>query len=856
MKVQSLLPNLHSAGVRVPQCGKLAAMDAKSLRTLELPKVLELLAGYCAFTPSAERALALQPTGSLETARRLQAEVTEARALLESMPHASIGGARDIRERVEGAARGIALTPADLLDVKATLVSARSLGRTFERHAESYPHLFEISRQLPPAIGLVDAISRAISDRGEVLDSASDRLASVRSELRVAHDRLLTRLQRMVNNPEVAQYLQDNLVTQRDGRYVLPLRAEFKGRIKAVVHDQSASGATLFIEPLSVVELNNRYRELQLAERDEIRRVLAELTARVGERSAELLQIVDVLSSLDLALARARLADHLGAVEPVLLPFQKRRVSGAARPKDDAATPERHPGSTLRLLQARHPLLDPATVVPIDLELDPQTYALVITGPNTGGKTVSLKTAGLLCLMAQSGLHIPALEGSSLTVFEQIFADIGDEQSIEQSLSTFSGHITNIIRILDQAGPRSLVILDELGAGTDPQEGAALAQAILAHLLDKSVTNLVATHFPALKAYAHGAPGVVNASVEFDDESLRPTYRLVIGLPGRSNALAIARRLGLSPDIIDQARGGLDPADVQADDLLDEIHRQRDQARQARIEAEAARRGSQALRAELAGRLEQIENERLEILEAARQEAEAQLAAVREELNRLHEILDQAPAPADEIPAAAAALIELEAELEERVAHEPMSELALEELDIGTRPLRAGDRVRLRRLGTVGTVGAVDEDDAEVHIGNLRVRARVWDLELVAKEDPDASPEAGRPPVDPKSSAAAGAQRSADDHDGLTRVSGAARPSVEIDLRGRRVDEALDELDTYLDAAYLAAMPFVRLIHGKGTGRLREAIRQELGRHPHVSSFETGQPGEGGDGVTVVKFVP
>ena len=445
-------------------------MDDKTLSILEFPKILERLAGYCAFSASQEKARALRPTDDILEAQHRQAVTAESVRLQVTHGDLSIGGARDVRGPVDLAQHGGALAPTELLDVKYTLVAARTLTRTFERLAVQYPALTEIVAQLPPPMGLIDAITRAISDRGEILDSASVKLTVVRREQRIVHDRLMAKLQKMVADPRNGPYLQEAIITQRDGRYVIPLRAEFKGRIRSIVHDQSSSGATLFVEPLAVVEQNNQYRELLLAERDEERRILAELSQQVALHGYEITHTVDVIAELDLALACGKYAEDLHAVAPGVARLPAARLRN---------TPERHPGSVIRLYQARHPLLDPRTVVPIDVELDPQTFALVITGPNTGGKTVALKTIGLLALMAQAGLHIPAHSGSEISVFHAIYADIGDEQSIEQSLSTFSGHITNIIRILETADVRSLVILDELGAGTDPQEGAALARAIL-----------------------------------------------------------------------------------------------------------------------------------------------------------------------------------------------------------------------------------------------------------------------------------------------------------------------------------------------------------------------------------------
>ena len=432
-------------------------MYQKTLHTLEYPKVLERLARLCAFAPSADKARNLQPVNNLDLARSLQAETSEATRMLSHSTDVSIGGARDIRPSVDLAYHGGILTPAEFLDVRSTLVSARTLSNFFTRTSESYPHLGRVAAQISIPPYLIDAISSVISERAEIRDAASEALATFRHDMRIAHERLLAKLQRMVSDPHNTPFLQETLITQREGRYVLPLRAEFKGRIKAIVHDQSSSGATLFIEPLGVVDLNNQLRELQLAERDEERRILTALSQQIADHSQEISISLDAIAELDFIFARARYSMDISACEPILHLIPHKPES-------------QHPGCVIRLLGARHPLLDPQSVVPIDLELDRQTYALVITGPNTGGKTVTLKTIGLLALMAQSGLHIPAHSGSEISLFQDIYADIGDEQSIEQSLSTFSGHMTNIIHILGEADRRSLVILDELGAGTDPQE--------------------------------------------------------------------------------------------------------------------------------------------------------------------------------------------------------------------------------------------------------------------------------------------------------------------------------------------------------------------------------------------------
>jgi len=815
-------------------------MNEKTLHTLEYSKILERLASYTAFAASAEKARALRPTTDIEEARHRLAETREVVELLATNTNLSVGGAHDVREIVDLAAHGGILTPPELMDIKSTLISARTLARLFEHHAGQCPNLADIAAQLPPPFGLVDAITRTISERGEVLDSASVKLANIRHDMRIAHERLMVKMQRMVTDPKNAPYLQEALITQRDGRYVLPLRAEFKGRIRSIVHDQSASGATLFVEPLAVVELNNEYRELQLAERDEERRILAELSYQVGMHAYEINHSVEIIAELDLAFARGKYAVDLDATEPVLHPI-KVNVRAKSHETPGQPIPHLHPGTIIKLYEARHPLLDPVSVVPIDVQLDPQTYALVVTGPNTGGKTVTLKTIGLLALMAQSGLHIPAGSGSEISIFESIYADIGDEQSIEQSLSTFSGHITNIIHILEKANRRSLVILDELGAGTDPQEGAALARALLTHLLQRGITTLVTTHHPELKAFAHATPGVINASVEFDLETLRPTYHLTIGLPGRSNALAIAQRLGMPENIITTARADLSPSDLRADDLLDEIHRQRDQARQARAAADKARHEAEAIRNELVNRLETVEDERRAVLEKVHAEGERQVRELQEEIHQARAALARARQPAEALQA-----IEEKADILEMIVEKPVERRRIQgdAIDIPLqRAVRLGDKVRLRTLNAQGIVTVLGEEEAEVQVGMMRVRARLVDLEAIRATLSSES-----------SNLSAGDDLQSTEYANYNQKSEVTSPGIELDLRGQRAEDALDALDRYLEAAFLTGLPWVRVIHGKGTGKLRQVVRATLSQHPHVKSFEAGGENEGGEGVTIAKL--
>ena len=777
-------------------------MNPKHWHTLELPKILERLAAYAAFSAGAEKARCLAPaTDLLEVQERL-ATTTEARTLLSARPQTSLGGARDVRPQVETARRGGVLSPAELLDVRGTLVAARTLQRTLTRLHHQFPRLAAIAGRIGHCPELVERIGHCLDERGEVRDEASKELARIRRELRIAHDRLLDRLQRIISSPENTAYLQEPIITLRQGRYVIPLKADFKGRIRGIVHDRSGSGATLFIEPLAVVELNNAWRELQIQEEQEVHRILSDLSAQVAACGEEIERTVDALAELDLAFAKAQYAESLETTEPEV---------GEGRP--------------IQLLQARHPLLDPETVVPIDVVLDEETHVLVITGPNTGGKTVTLKTVGLLALMAQSGLHIPVAPGSGLPIFDAVYADIGDEQSIEQSLSTFSSHLTNILSFIDRADERSLVLLDELGAGTDPAEGSALARALLETFRQRGATTLVATHYPELKAYAQLTPGVKNASVEFDPETLRPTYHLTIGLPGRSNALAIARRLGLDEEIVRRAESLISREDRQTEGLLADIHRLRLQAARERDAAHQARLEAERLAEELRERLARIEEERAAILEEARQEAAAELEQLREEVRALRRRLQAAGASLKTVAEIEEELEELEEEAAPPVEAEPLPSLTPP-----PPPPPPRDPLWVEPLRAEGRVLSLEGEEAEVQVGPVRVRVPLARLALrTAAEEPATEPA------------------------GLTYQ--VPTPEVRLDLRGCTVEEALERLDRYLDEASLADLPWVQIVHGKGTGALRRAVRDFLRTHPLVASYRSGEEGEGGDGVTVATLV-
>ncbi len=746
---------------------------------------------------------------------------------------------------------GALLFAPELLEIRQTLQRARQLRTLLVRLESSFPSLAELAWNIEPCDEVINQIGRCISERGDVVDSASSKLQQVRGELRAAQERLLSTLERLVHNPDLKPYLQDTLVTQRQGRYVIPVRAEYKGTIEGIVHDQSASGATLFIEPIKVVQQNNAVREWELEEEREVRRILTELTELVADEAEYIRRNAEILAELDFVFARARYALDTDCTLPEVVSFRtvKQPLAPREGQTNGAVEPVFHPGAVLDLRRARHPLLDPTTVVPVDIYLDDETFIVVVTGPNTGGKTVALKTVGLLALMAQSGLLLPADPGCKLSVFEGIYADIGDEQSIEQSLSTFSSHLTNIIELLDEADPHTLVLLDELGAGTDPDEGSALAIALLENLRDRGITTFATTHYSDLKLYAHNTPGVTNASVEFDVETLSPTYELSIGLPGRSNALTIARRLGLNPVIVDRAEAMVRPDQIEADQLLADIKRAKMEALTAAERAKARERQSQLLESDLRYQLASIEEARRTVIAEARGVMEAEVAELRAELDQMRRTLRTNPfggtggtggAGSTATPTHDEFLNRAQQELNRRSRQESQIERRVvmpgpaEERIMGA--IEVGDRVFVPSLQAGGDVLAIyeREGEADVQLGSFRLRLPVKRLELRQKATRDDTP--ARVTLQASSIAA-------------------ESPGMELDLRGVRVDEGLDRLERYLNQAARARLPFVRIIHGRGTGAMRSAVRDALAAHPIVASSRAGEGNEGGDGVTVVKLV-
>lgn len=812
-----------------------------TLNTLEFPTIRGMLARYASFSASKQIIDTLAPSADAFVIAQQLAHTREAVYLLAQNPDLTIGAARDVRDAAKIAQRGGVLDAGTLLDVARSLGAMRRLKQLLGKSdATIVPHLIAYIQELPTLPAIEERIERSINHDGEVLDSASAKLASLRSDIRITMGRVQERLQHIVSSGQYSDALQESIVTVRNGRYVVPVKASHKRMVKGLVHDQSGKGITLYIEPMVVVELNNKLRELQLDEADEIARILAELSDMVAGQAPAISSGIKALAELDFAFAKAKFAGQLRAIEPIMIDVMQ------------GVDPEIH------LVKARHPLIDAAHVVPIDITMPHQTRVTLITGPNTGGKTVSLKTTGLLALMAQSGLFIPANDGSRLPIFGRIFADIGDEQSIEQSLSTFSSHMTNIIRILGhlenhvevvstevrtQLAPNewqpqaavfaddlpSLVLFDELGAGTDPVEGSALARAIIEHLITYGVFMIATTHYADLKSYAHNTPGVQNASVEFNAETLSPTYRLMIGVPGRSNALAIATRLGLDRRIIDRARDVVPAQELQADALLAAIQRERHEAATLLAQAEQAKAEALQLQVQAQQRQQQLEAD----LEQERQRAiaaiEAEVRQARTDLRRLRDDVQQVSVTKKWLEDAQQQANEVqEARVKQLQQQRRQKAPTVTAPEPAARPLQVGDAVFVPSINLTGDVVAIQVEDqtAEVQVGGFRLTVDLSDLRLTK-----AKPEVRATPA--------------------TAVPSTPNVALELDVRGMRAAEACERVDRYVDDAFRAGLPFVRIIHGKGMGALRQALRDQLKQHRQVKSL-SGGGANGGEGVTVV----
>jgi DNA mismatch repair protein MutS2 len=780
-------------------------MDARSLVLLEFPQIRTRLADLTSFPPSRRLAEGLEPSADAIVVARGLDETDQTRALLTARPGIGVGASHDIGPWVERAARGGRLDPAEFIEIAETLDAASRLGTALAEERRTL--LRELGRELHPLPALRSTLARSFDPVGELLDTASPRLGGLRAAVRVAYDRLRRRLDALVGS-ELGGALQEPIVTLRNGRYVVPVKAEARGRVKGIVHDASGSGQTLFVEPLVVVELGNSWREAVAAEQEEIERILDELSAVVGANATPLRETLDALARFDFWMAKAQLAVEMEAVRPEHADRPEVVVLGA-----------RHPGLTGR-------------VVPIDIRLGDGYTALVVTGPNTGGKTVTLRTLGLLAVMHQAGLHIPADVGSRLPVFRDVFADIGDEQSIAQSLSTFSGHLRRIIAIVEAAGADTLVLLDELGAGTDPTEGSALAQALLDHFIRAGALIAATTHYAELKAYAHTTPAARNASVEFDLDTLSPTYRLSIGLPGGSQAFAIAEQLGLAPVIVADARSRLTESQAAFEETLARIRATETETSDALDRARAAEaRAAEALRLANEERL-RARRERDELVRTTRNEAARLVDDLRNEVRTTRRRLERETVTAPALDAAVARAEESLARLPE--AGPPV---AVEAAPAVMRSWRVGERARSRSGGWEGRVAALERGGrrATLEAGGLRVVVDIEDLEPAGERS-------GSRPSPAQSGSNAGQ---------LSLARARTVPSS-LDLRGARVDEALESLARYVDDAGLAGLERVTIIHGLGTGALRDAVRAEAGSHPLVKEVRPGERGEGGDGATIL----
>ncbi len=783
----------------------------KSQSTLELPAVLELLAGEAVSDPAKEACRAVKPGTNREEILRLLAETTAAKDLMVYKGSPSFSGLRDVRGALARADMGGVLNTRELLSIAAVLASARAV-RSYGMSSEKESCLDQFFRTLQANKFLEDKIVTSIPAEDEIADAASSVLADIRRKMRAAAARVRDSLQKIISAPSMARFLQDPIITTRSDRYVVPVKAEFKGSVPGLVHDVSASGATLFVEPMAAVKANNEIRELKAKEKAEIERILAELSADCAEHRTDIDGDYAVLVHLDMIFARAKLSFKLDAMEPELSE------------------------KGIRLRRARHPLLEKGKAVPIDVELGDDYDTLVITGPNTGGKTVTLKTIGLLCLMAQCGLHIPASEGSHVPVFRSILADIGDEQSIEQSLSTFSSHMVNIVGLLSESGEDTLLLFDELGAGTDPVEGAALAIAILENARGKGSVIAATTHYAELKVYATNTPGVMNASCEFDVDTLRPTYRLLIGIPGKSNAFAISQRLGLSEDIIEDARSRVGVSSARFEETIEKLEqtrrimdRDRQEAARLLLKAEEERKKAAQIRAELDVRLEKAE-------EKARREADRILADARtvaestfRELDRMRSEQNEA-ADHNRINEARAAM---RRELNDARDALRSPEEPAPPTQASARPVRVGDTVLIRSMNVKASVLEVNADRTLLlQAGIMKVTAAEDEVLLLEEEKP----------IQPHRRESRGVE---------LRDSAA---SSELDIRGMETIEAIPVVERYIDAAVQSRLESVRIIHGKGTGALRSAVQQALRRNKQVKSFRLGRYGEGETGVTVVEL--
>ena len=800
-------------------------MNEKALKTLEYTKIIDQLTEYASTEMGKQMCRELQPSCDLGTIRQSQTETTDALTRVRMKGSLSFGGVKDVRGSMKRLEIGSSLGIPELLAVSSLLtVAARA--QSYGRHekSEEFPDdsLDERFRALDPLTPVNNEIKRYLPSEDEVSDDASPGLAKVRRSMKIVGGRVHTQLNSILNSSRT--YLQDAVITMRDGRYCLPVKAESKSQVPGMVHDQSSTGSTVFIEPLAIVKLNNELRELEIQEKREIEFVLAALSSQLMPYTDAILSDLSILAELDFIFAKAALSRHYNCVEPT---FNNKRY--------------------INIKDGRHPLLNPKQVVPINIWVGDSFDLLIVTGPNTGGKTVSLKTVGLFTLMGQSGLHIPAFEGSELAVFDNVFADIGDEQSIEQNLSTFSAHMTNIVSILNEADANSLCLFDELCSGTDPTEGAALAIAVLNFLHNMTCRTIATTHYSELKVFALTAPGVENACCEFNVETLRPTYRLLIGIPGKSNAFAISRKLGLPDYIIDEAKNQMEQKDESFEDLLANLENSRVTIEKEREEIASYKQEIETLKNRLQQKEERFSEQKEKMLSKARKEAQKILQDAKD-------TADQTIRNINKLAKSSGVNKELEAErtklrgkiqdVDKKLA---VKNTAAPKKAVSAKKLRLGDTVRVLSMNLKGTVSSLPnaKGDLYVQMGILRSLVNIRGLEMVEEASITGPGLSGTH---------TGGSRGSGSGSSKIKMSKSFSVSPEINLLGKTVDEALAALDKYLDDAYLAHLENVRVVHGKGTGALRKAIQQHLKRIKYVKSFRQGEYGEGDAGVTIVEF--
>ena len=811
-------------------------MNQKALKTLEYDKIINQLTEYAASPLGKALCQNLSPSSDLEEVRTWQAQTTDAVTRIRLKGSVSFSGIRDIGDSLKRLDIGSSLSIPELLSISSLLtVAARA--KAYGRHdgeddargtsepQDDFDSLEPLFAGLEPLTPLNNEIKRCILSEDEVADDASPGLSHVRRSMKVTADRIHTQLNSILNSNR--SYLQDAVITMRDGRYCLPVKSEYKNQVSGMVHDQSATGSTLFIEPMAIIRLNNEMRELEIQEQKEIEAVLASLSNQAAPCTEELRMDMELLAQLDFIFAKAGLARHYKCSAPVF------NDKGYIHIKD-----------------GRHPLLNPQAVVPINVWLGREFDLLIVTGPNTGGKTVSLKTVGLFTLMGQSGLHIPAWEGSELAVFDQVFADIGDEQSIEQSLSTFSAHMTNIVRILNEADSRSLCLFDELGAGTDPTEGAALAIAILSFLHNMKCRTMATTHYSELKVFALSTPGVENACCEFNVETLQPTYRLLIGIPGKSNAFAISQKLGLPGYIIDDAKSHLEAKDESFEDLLTSLESSRLTIEKEQAEINAYKDEIASLKNRLTPKEERLDERKDKILKNATEEAQRILREAKETADQTIKQINKLAASSGvgkELEAERARLRDQLKKTDEKLTVKPKGPSQ----PISPKKLKIGDGVKVLSMNLKGTVSTLPNarGDLYVQMGILRSLVNIRDLELLNEKDISATLGDG-------SSISYGGKAARGKGSGSSQIkmSKSSTVSAEVNLIGMTVDEAVPAMEKYLDDAYLAHLQTVRVVHGRGTGALKNAVHKRLRQLKYVKEFRLGQFGEGDSGVTVVTF--